>query len=209
MQVIASFSDPREAVVQALSQVLAYRESGDPAKLAAQYAKDIAPFVTERAVAKKPLVVFDIDDTLINDKKDAFILNPAVVALYDGLVKEGANVHLVSARNNDKDTLQWSKDQLKVLGIEGYAGLWHAPSKWRNTMAKISEWKRDQRKALAKQYKSPVILTVGDQWGDSLPLSSDGDIDLMDKEFKTKRTPWLLLRPLDGVSLWGLKLKAR
>jgi hypothetical protein len=39
-------------------------------------------------------------------------------------------------------------------------------------------------------------------------LSDDGDIESMDAYFRVEKEPYLLVRPEDGVSAWGLKLRA-
>lgn len=158
--------------------------------------------------AKKRLIaVFDIDDTLIRDRSDHFTLNPAVVRLFQSLVALGVEVHLVTARLADAETTAWTRDQLAEMGIAGYASLRLAPDRRRGSLADVSKWKMEQRRAIARAAGAPIVLTVGDQWGDMVTLDDDAHIDLLDVAV-APRQPWKVVRPNDGVSLWGLKLRS-
>jgi hypothetical protein len=160
--------------------------------------------------AGEPVVVFDIDDTLIRDREDSFRVNPSVVVLLQKLrEKLGAHVHLVTARNDDDETVAWTKNQLSIVGLDEYDSLWHAPNKYRKSMSIVSRWKMNVRAQIALHYGVPVTLTVGDQWGDITVLASDDDILKMDVCFESLKNPWILLSPNDGISLYGLKLIAR
>jgi hypothetical protein len=52
------------------------------------------------------------------------------------------------------------------------------------------------------------LLTVGDQWGDIVVIHDDEDIDAFNHKFDTFEMPWAIIRPNDGISMFGLKLMA-
>ena len=160
------------------------------------------------------VAVFDIDDTILRDRNDRFTLNPAIVNLYNQLISIGVDTHLVTARANDAVTVKWTSDQLSILGIApaspgllGYASLHLAPESRRKSMTDVSQWKMEKRRDIGIRAHAPIVLTVGDQWGDMVVLSEDADIDALDAAFAPGK-PWKVVRPHDDVSLWGLKLRA-
>jgi hypothetical protein len=209
VELVSAFKQPAPAVAAALALVLAYRDRGHPARIADKYADQVAAAVHKEGASSKGklAVVFDIDDTLIRDRSPRFVLNPTVVQLHERLVELGAHVHLVTARANDAETLAWTRDQLKEMGIRGYTGLHLAPESRRGSMTDVSHWKMETRRSIARKVGAPIVLTVGDQWGDMVTLSDDADIDALDATFAPDK-PWKVVRPNDGVSLWGLKLRA-
>lgn len=73
-------------------------------------------------------------------------------------------------------------------------------------MSEVAEWKHQERVRMKKKYKSPVGLTVGDQWSDIVRTASGDDFDKLDKAYPAS---WSVVRPNDNVSVWGLKLKAK
>lgn len=219
VELLGAYKEPEPATAKALTLVLAYRDCGHPARLATKYAGKVAAAVCVKEKEKekdkdkkdkkdKPLpVVFDIDDTLIRDKATHFMVNPTITALHAQLVALGAAVHLVTARANDADTREWTRAQLEVLGITGYAGLHLAPASRRDSMTAVSRWKMEKRRDIGRAAGAPIVLTVGDQWSDLVTLSEDADIDALDAAY-APGSPWKVVRPNDGVSLWGLKLRA-
>lgn len=213
VELLGAYKEPEPATAKALTLVLAYRDCGHPARLATKYADKVAAAVCSKVKEKgkdteKPLpVVFDIDDTLIRDKATHFMVNPTITALHAQLVALGAAVHLVTARANDADTRSWTRAQLEVLGITGYAGLHLAPASRRDSMTAVSRWKMEKRRDIGRAAGAPIVLTVGDQWSDLVTLSEDADIDALDAAY-APGSHWKVVRPNDGVSLWGLKLRA-
>lgn len=208
VELVAAFREAAPATTRALALVLAYKARGNPARLAQKYADKVAARVRVQAHAPPLVVVMDIDDTLIRDRATHSVLIPAIVQLHNKLVELGAAVYLVSARTNDAATRAWTVEQLVQLGIHGYKALHLAPDGRRKTMTDVSRWKMETRRGIGRAAGAPVVLTVGDQWSDMVTLSDDADIDTLDATFAPKQ-PWKIMRPNDGVSLWGLKLPSQ
>lgn len=166
----------------------------------------------------KPLVcVFDIDDTLIFDKGKNGIPNAALIDLLHVLVREGVQVVLVTARSRSADNERWTRDQLTRMSISGFSDLQLAPDKDRKSMAAVSAWKLRMRKAAARNAGALVVLSVGDAWSDLVQLRDDDDFDMLDDQLALRavqeglspnKTHWAIVRPNDGLSCWGIKLKS-
>jgi hypothetical protein len=219
VQILQQYAEGEAAVTHALSLVLAYisfTEHEDKRSLAEKH----TPAVLGRGGAPRQkrdaIVVFDIDDTLLFDvsnskSKKGVIPHQIVVDLLLRLRQIGAYVHLVTARLQDAEYEKETREELSSLGIHinaHYSSLTLAPEKARTSMAAVSKWKMDMRRKIAITSKTPVTLTVGDQWGDMVVLEDDDDIDSLDEEHNANSLPFIVLRPHDKVSLWGLKLPA-
>lgn len=146
-------------------------------------------------------IVFDIDDTLIFDDQRQ-TPNVQIKFLLDVAKAHGCKIHLVTARERSKDVRQWTAQELKRHSIT-YDTLALAPPKYRGTMASVSAWKFAERSRHA-----PVLLSVGDQWTDLVKVASDDELERLDKQHGTSQKPWLLVKPDDGVTQYGLKLMA-
>lgn len=173
-------------------------------------------FPTEKP--KKPVVwhaVFDIDDTLIFDMNDnKGIQNQHVIKLLYFALALNIQVHLVTARLENPEILDYTKKQLKMHGISNdyvtmYASLSLAPEKARESMTTISEWKfsrRNRHNAESNGHTHAALFSVGDQWGDGLVLVHDDSIKQLDTQFKTEKNPFLITKG-HGTKLF-LKLPA-
>ena len=217
--VIAQYADGAAAVTHALRLVVTYMlrvQAHD------EVAREYAPLAIRgsgaRADAHPPgsaLLVFDIDDTLLFDvgedapRAQTVIPHQDVVDLMRRTHQLGAEIHLVTARLNDRDMLAETRHELERLGLGGmYASLTLAPARARTSMTAVSRWKMAQRRRIASERHCAVTLTVGDQWGDMVALGDDDDIDALDDRFAAHTLPYIIVRPRDNVSLWGLKLPA-
>jgi hypothetical protein len=145
--------------------------------------------------------VFDIDDTLIFDD-DRATPNIQVKHLLEVARAHGCKIHLVTARERSPEVVRWTREELKRHNIV-YDSLSLAPPSVRTSMADVAIWKYQER---AK--RKPVVLSVGDQWGDSLLLLQENDIDVLDSMHDAKSTPWIIVRPNDDVTVYGVKLMA-
>jgi hypothetical protein len=145
--------------------------------------------------------VFDIDDTLIFDDNRQ-TPNVQVKHLLEVARAHGCKIHLVTARERSADVIKWTRDELRRHGIQ-YDSLALAPKKHRTTMASVSSWKHAER-----QKHKPVVISVGDQWGDMIQLTADDQIDALDKRHTVDEKPWVIVEPNDGVTMFGIKLKA-
>jgi len=146
-------------------------------------------------------VVFDIDDTLIFDDSRG-TPNIQIKHLLEVARAYGCKIRLVTAREKDPEVMKWTRSELKKQGIH-YDSLSLAPKSARVSMAAVAKWKSKER----SKFK-PVLLTVGDQWGDIVVIHDDEDIDAFNHKFDTFEMPWAIIRPNDGISMFGLKLMA-
>lgn len=145
--------------------------------------------------------VFDIDDTLIFDDNRQ-TPNLQVKHLLEVARAHNCKIHLVTAREKNAEVIKWTRDELRRHGIQ-YDTLALAPKKMRETMATIAAWKHSER---AKH--APVLVSVGDQWGDIILLTDESDIDALDTRHNMQYAPWAVVECKDGVTKWGLKLMA-
>jgi hypothetical protein len=163
----------------------------------------------------RAIACFDIDDTILHDSDSSSGIEPnfAVLQLLHRLFELNVDIHLITARRDDKEMrtltleeLHGKDPQVNVKGM--YKSLSMAPEKERDNMSTISRWKMKCRKSIAQYYKCPITVSVGDQWGDCLVLNSDDDLDKLDDIVGVKDEPYVVMRPHDKVSLWALKLRA-
>jgi hypothetical protein len=202
------FSDGRVAVNKALQLVENYMSRVSTQKAIDKLAAKYAPSIGRGESEAKAIAVFDIDDTLIFDVDPQPLPHPIVIELFDKLHALGVEVHLVTARVDEEDMRRITVSELAEAGVRNYKSLSFAPQSARSSMKDVSTWKMETRRSIATHHKSPITLTVGDQWGDMVVLKHDSSIDKLDKQFGTRLLPYLIVRPEDAVSLWGLKLPA-
>lgn len=161
----------------------------------------VASLLAEYSGAQEPHAVFDIDDTLIFDDNRQ-TPNVQIKHLLEVARAYGCKIHLVTAREKSAEVTRWTRDELRRHGIQ-YDTLVLAPKKARTSMATVAAWKLSER---AKH--QPLLISVGDQWGDSVLIRSDEDIARLDAFHNVALGPWLIIRPHDGVTEYGVKLMA-
>lgn len=210
MHLIETFDKSIDAVTKVLKTVVSYMLHADD-KLHEDVTLKYAPKIlkSQKKISKKlAIIVFDIDDTVLFGN-ESVRPNANVIRLLKKLKSLGAEIHLVTARQNDPDILQLTVDELNKVKLtnEYYTSLSLAPEKNRDTMADISKWKLNTRKDIAAKNQIPITLTVGDQWGDMMSLKNDETIEKMNEQYSKKK--YHFVRPDDKVSLWGLKLPSK
>ena len=202
MEIIKKFNDSDAATTEMAKLVIKF--------LLSKNRDSIAKCHTNYGIQSDTLVaIFDIDDTIIFDvqkkgkKKKGVVPNKPLLQLMLRLHSLGLEIHLVTARLNQPEIVDITESELKNVNA-----VWHsltlAPESVRTDMANVSRWKQETRHAIARQRETIVVVSVGDQWGDLLELSQDEDIDLLDHKYGNDL--YIILRPHDGVSIWGLKL---
>jgi hypothetical protein len=210
IQIIARFATLGPAALMASQCVHAYVARGNVQRLTATHApllhKSLGGLSSDES-RTSPIVVFDIDDTLLSEVTGKVQPIESAIQLFNQLQSAGAYSVLVTARLNDTSMQRMTASSLQKIGIRDWKELHLAPASARRSMTAVSKWKHSIRAAAARRMKQPVVLSVGDQWGDLLPLGADEDIDDMDEAFGV-REPYQLVRPQDGYTLWGLKLKS-
>jgi hypothetical protein len=220
IKVLGQYSDGMQAATHALDLVVKFLQMSNEQK--EEITNLYAPFSSKTRTSKgcaPALATFDIDDTLLYDLGDArapndFSVKPnaSIVLLLKRLYELGIEIHLITARLDCKEMIDASKEEMKELGIK-YHSLTLAPAYARKSMASVSQWKMMTRKSIARKDEcNPIVLTVGDQWGDMVVLDSDDRIDMLNEEHDLDHEyakQYLVMRPNDKVSLWGLKLPAK
>lgn len=161
-----------------------------------------ARIISEHTVdpLKPPSIVVDIDNTIIFDDGRNTI-NLQIMHLLNVAKSHCCKIHLVTARENSTEVRKFTREELRRLGIP-YDTLALSPKKSRDSMTSVSAWKHSERA------RSNTLLSIGDQWGDLLLLTSDNDIDELDKLHNTREGPWIIIRPNDGVTQFGMKIMA-
>lgn len=213
LKILGQYKDGKDAVTHALKLVLGYVHRVCSQESRETIANTYTPNVLTRIKKRKSaiaLCVFDIDDTLIFDNQGDETKpkkHQVVIDLLMRLREVGAHIHLVTARINDAEMRKETIMELESMNIP-YNSLTLAPQSARSDMASISKWKMQTRRSIGAIAKSPIALTVGDQWGDMIVLPDDEQINKLDSTYKTTHAPYIVLRPSDNVSLWGLKLQA-
>ena len=159
---------------------------------------------------RPPVVVFDIDDTLLlEDEAGVVTANAPLLALLHWVVEAlDARVYLVTAREASTEASSETEAELARAHVPLHlcAGLLLAPAASRASMASVSAWKASTRARLAEAEAQDVALSVGDQWGDFLPLCKDKDIDALDAAVPS---PYALVALGAAPTQFGLKLLAR
>lgn len=183
--------------------------------------------VRNATLAGVPLgvVAFDIDDTLVR-AADGRAIGP-MVELCAQLMARRIACHFITGRLDDAGGQMHLStiSQLAQLGMRvgtSYDSLILAPAAARVTMSALSQWKRDQRSAIvigvrgvtaervrAANLKASIslllpqpmlLLSIGDQWGDMLPLGTDFDISSLDAAlFASNELP--IGSPVRGVAI--------
>lgn len=156
-------------------------------------------------------VTFDIDETiLINDRKvDACWnarCNPGLLRIYKLCLRLNIAVYFVTARRLCDSNYEWTTQQLKCIGAGKYAELHMCPESYRVSPAKISEFKKRARARIARKSGRQIVLNAGDQWTDTLQMSSSKEFNAF--VAKDNKSYWLF-QPIDGEVLWQLKLPDR
>ena len=203
MKFFARFKDADEAVDASIAAVAAISQLGSEQTLAKQGSRVFKKSDSLKRALDAPLVVFDIDDTLLrNDSSHVH----EVVKLYNRLKGLGAKVFLVTARSATMTS--YTNKELKKMDITGYEQLMLCPEHMRKSMVTVSEWKSIARQNIANHNGAPITLTVGDQWSDMVQIRTENDLTVLDSTFATPECHYVLMQPDDGISLLGLKLKA-
>jgi hypothetical protein len=216
VEIIGQYVNPQEAATHALNLVTKFllKENHEKREITKKYTPNSDSSLRAAKSTALAIAVFDIDDTLLHDlthqpSRSGVIPNVAIVQLAKRLYDINVEVHLITARLDCKEMREASIHEMNELGIK-YHSLTLAPPSARRNMTSVSKWKMSTRMSIARQDENnPIALTVGDQWGDMVVLKNDDAIDHLDEKYRAYTCPYILMRPGDGVSLWGLKLPAK
>lgn len=119
---------------------------------------------------KKPAIVFDIDDTLIDSESGKIIL--PMLLLYRNIEKAGIPIFIITARSHQY--IIETKEELRKHGITGYKELFMVDHDLRviSNYPKTYVEDKAMRKAKARKYIEnhgyDVLLNLGDDPGDMM-----------------------------------------
>lgn len=103
-------------------------------------------------------VVFDIDDTLIHNK--GFAILP-VVMLYKYVKSLGMKTVIITYRGNNKEALEFTKNQLASFNINGYSLLYCRPEHIVGNVDPFFYKKECRRDAVNRKHE--IVMSIGDK----------------------------------------------
>jgi predicted secreted acid phosphatase len=209
MERLDAFSSAEEAVLQTL-KLLALIAQVPDANAFLESCNVQVVVKDAREALHHPVVVFDIDDTLlINDEEDDSKVYPlrTTLQLFHRLKQLGCRIYLVTARDASYAQETWR--ELNTVGVQksDIEGRILFASN-RDSFASISQSKAQLREGIALREKAPIALTVGDQWSDMLVLKNVREVKKLDTAYGVQTSPLNLVVLNDGITLLGLKLPA-
>lgn len=183
--------------------ILALLDKRGSARLAERHGRAVNARASRDGL-ERPLVVFDIDATLVTDDSRPI---DATVRLFRKLRAHGARLVLITARHPNMRAE--TERELRGIGLDGWDELLISPQSARTDMAAVGAWKQLARRQVAIRHGVPVALTIGDQWTDIVAVDSADDLEELDAGFLGfgDCAQYVLVRPNDGISLLGLKLQ--
>jgi hypothetical protein len=215
LQELNKYYDPDSAVTDTLKLLVCLSSLDNPLEYLSTSCPDLVMQIEDPfRVFQNPIVVFDIDDTLISSIGDTLdldqvIIVPQILKLFNRLKELRAQLYLVTARDTRYVKETWKElEQIGITKQEFGQKTYFCNSYYRESPQKISEWKKIVRQDIARKLKSPVLLTVGDQWSDLVQLKNQRMFKQLDEAFGVKHTPWILTTINDGISILGLKLRS-
>jgi len=197
---VQRFDDVSVAVKETLKVLAATAHTASPSLI-----RKVGRGVTvAHETLERPLIVFDIDETLVLEGSKPL---PEVIALLKRLRALNCRIFLVTARH--PSARDYTVKELASVGItsEYYDELALCPAKYRVSMNYVGDWKKSQRQAIANKHAMPILLTVGDQWTDLTNVGSLQEMNALDDAHGVDHTPWTLVRLEDGIGFYGLKLR--
>ena len=120
---------------------------------------------TLRRCSKRGYAIFDMDGTIFLNKKR--VCNPLVKRMIELCQYYGLATYLITARPDTPDTVQFTKEQLRMCRTP-MQHIIHMPSSY----FKDDNWSRYKANArrhlahLPDNYGKNLCLLVGDNWGD-------------------------------------------
>lgn len=108
---------------------------------------------------KNYVAIFDIDDTILYPNKNELI--EPIYNLYQYSLKNNVYTIFITAREGNKNTMKYTLDQLKNLGIRGYDLLYFRPPH----MKDIKQYKLFARINIIKSGYEP-LFSIGDMYWD-------------------------------------------
>ncbi len=126
----------------------------------------------------KGCVVFDIDDTLVDDNESKI---KSIQSVYMHCIKSNIPVFLITARPDGRKNRSLTKNMLECHNIVDYKRLYMMPQCLEQTWENISKFKLSARQHISKQ--NFIIECFGDMWTDHLlfPVRNSEHKELINK----------------------------
>lgn len=118
-----------------------------------------------RGRQKRPLVVLDIDGTLLFNLNSYSKCNGAISGIAHAAISQGIDLAIITARVNKGDAVEYTKRQLQRCGIHRSSYRLFLMPESHLGDENWSQYKFNVRKALTDE-GFHVILNAGDRWGD-------------------------------------------
>lgn len=104
--------------------------------------KKIKSYIDSLYIKDNSVIVYDIDETLIDTNGN--LIQP-IVNTYNYALTKGLKISLITARPGFEENIEWTRDQLKQLGLNNYINIYfRVPERhdvWRyKTMARKNLW---------------------------------------------------------------------
>lgn len=106
-------------------------------------------------------VIFDIDDTLVDEKEKGI---KSMIQLYKLCLKLEFVVNIITARPESKENRRETQKMLHGHGIDTYEALYMMPSNVKPTLNTISKYKYNARMDVTTRHT--ILANFGDMWTD-------------------------------------------
>tara|TARA_B100001741_G_scaffold178960_1_gene147426 strand:- start:950 stop:1525 length:576 start_codon:yes stop_codon:yes gene_type:complete len=140
-------------------------------------------------------VVFDIDDTLVDNKEKPI---PSMIKLYKLCISLGFIVNIVTARPESPKNRKETARMLDDRGITDYEALYMMPANLNTTASIISTYKSNARADIAQRHE--ILANCGDMWTDHIKYPTSL------KEFQDRNVEETAVFFIPGQSFPCLKL---
>ena len=134
-------------------------------------------------------VVFDIDDTLVDDFERII---KSVCSVFHHCIKNRIPVFLITARPDGRENRSLTKQMLEYNGLCGYKRLYMMPQKLENSWENISKFKFAARHHIGQH--NFIISCFGDMWTDHMvfPIKSHSLSDMLKTTSRRDCVIWFI-----------------
>lgn len=149
------------------------KNEGRAATIALASAQRALRFGTRKPAA----AVFDIDETLLRNRKDDKVsVQPVGRRLFEWAAANGVDIFLLTARRKSSDSFEFAKKQLSALGydLSAVRKMYMVSQEFDADHDAGARYKRTMRERISKTHS--IVLNAGDRWGD-VTLSDERPAD--------------------------------
>jgi hypothetical protein len=132
-------------------------------------------WIVRNANQEKDAIVFDIDATVLYNTNEPWVgaePNFKMQPVYALARERRIPVHFVTARIGTPENKVSTLRQLRAMGMDYFDSLFMRPPATPATAQDIAEYKLNARRTIARYGNKTIVLNVGDQWSDLLPVDS-------------------------------------